>query len=190
MRVFIAVDIDQKVRKNIAALQRELRQKARAGEKSVKWVNPDKMHLTLKFLGEVKDADIADVCKTIEQVAQGHKVFDLDIETLGHFGGTGARVLWVGTTGGGEQLAQIANELDEQLSAIGFAKETKRFTGHLTLCRIKNHKAGVELAGLADSHGPFEAGTSLVDSIVVYQSQLTKSGPIYTALGTYKLQQL
>jgi 2'-5' RNA ligase len=189
MRVFIAVDIDEDVRKNIAALQRELRQKARADEKSVKWVNPDKMHLTLKFLGEVKDADITDVCKAAEQVAQGHDAFDLDIETVGHFGGTSARVLWVGTTDGGEQLAQLANELDEQLWAIGFAKETRRFTGHLTLCRIKNHKAGVELAALADNYGPFEAGASLVDSIVVYQSELTKTGPIYTALGTYKLQQ-
>lgn len=188
MRVFIAVDIDEQVRKNIAALQQKLRQKTKADDKSIKWVDPDKMHLTLKFLGEVKDADITDVCKAAEQVAEGHNAFDLNIETVGHFGGASARVLWAGTTGGGEQLARLANELDEQLSDIGFAKETRRFTGHLTLCRIKNYKAGVELAGLVDSYGPFEAGVSFVDSIVVYQSQLTRTGPIYTAVGTYKLQ--
>jgi 2'-5' RNA ligase len=189
MRIFIAVDIDEDVRKTIAALQRELRQKTSADERSVKWVDPDKMHLTLKFLGEVKDADITDVCKVTEQVAKKYNSFDLEVETVGHFGGASARVLWVGTTGGSEQLARLANELDERLWDIGFAKETRRFTGHLTLCRIKNYKAGVELAALADSYGPFEAGASLVDSIVVYQSQLTKAGPIYTALGTYKLQQ-
>lgn len=189
MRVFIAVDIDEGVIKNIAALQQEFRQKAGPDEKSVKWVDPANMHLTLKFLGQVKDAELAEVCNIAEQVAQEHAAFDLDVETVGCFGGRSARVLWAGTTDGGQTLTQLAEGLDEKLSAIGFARETRRFTGHLTLCRIKNYQAGIKLAGLVNSYGPFKAGVSFVDSIVVYQSRLTKTGPVYTAIGTYKLRQ-
>ncbi|MBN1795805.1 MAG: RNA 2',3'-cyclic phosphodiesterase [Sedimentisphaerales bacterium] len=187
MRVFIATDINDEVRRAIGNLQNKLRGEL-AFDKGVKWVNPEIMHLTLKFLGEVKDNILNDVCKKTEQVAMKHSVFNLDIEKAGHFGGRSARVIWVGTGGGSEQLAEIANNLDEQLQTLGFAPETRQFTGHLTLCRIKNVKAGAELAKAAEKYSDFQAGTVAVDSIMVYQSQLNSDGPIYTPLAGYNLR--
>jgi 2'-5' RNA ligase len=189
MRVFIAVDINDEIRKAIGEVQRQLQHRVRTSGKSVKWVRPDVMHLTLKFLGEVDDGALTDVCKAVENIANKHKKFDLDVETLGCFGGKSARVVWVGTGAGSEQLVRLAEDIDDKLGEAGFAKETRRFTGHLTLCRIKNVRDGYELAGVVDGFGSFSAGTASIDAVTVYQSELTREGPIYTALASYKLQQ-
>jgi 2'-5' RNA ligase len=190
MRVFIAVDIDDEVRRAIGSLIRKLQKDVHTSGQGVKWVRPDAMHLTLKFLGEVDDNSLTDVCKAVESSTAGHSSFDLDIETLGCFGGKSARVVWVGTGDGAEQLNELAEKIDEKMDEIGYPKETRQFTGHLTLCRIKNARDGYELAGAVDGFGPFNAGTVNIDAVTVYQSELTRSGPSYTALASYKLVQL
>jgi len=188
MRIFIAIDINNKVQKAIGKLQKKL-QNELCFDKGVKWVRPEIMHLTLKFIGDVKDEILNDVCKMTGEVAAQYSPFNLDIEKAGHFGGKSARVLWIGTGNGYEQLRQIADDLNEQLQQLGFAPETRQFTGHLTLCRIKNTKAGYELAKATEKYGDFQAGAVTVGSIIVYQSQLSSDGPTYTALAKYKLGQ-
>jgi 2'-5' RNA ligase len=188
MRVFIAIDINEEVQKAIGKLQKKIQNETRI-DKGVKWVRPELMHLTLKFLGDVKDDILNDVCKITGEVVAKYSAFNLDIENAGHFGGNSARVLWVGTGDGNEILAQIAGDLNEKLQHLGFAPETRRFTGHLTLCRIKNAGAGYELARVAQEFGDFEAGTVIVDRIIVYQSQLSSEGPTYTPIAKYNLKQ-
>ncbi len=107
MRVFIATDIDEAVRKGIGALQRELMGKVRLGKGDVKWVSPDAMHLTLKFMGEVGDEQAVEICNIVKNVAAEHKSFQLSIETVGYFGGKSARVLWVGTGAGSDDLRRL-----------------------------------------------------------------------------------
>jgi len=153
-----------------------------------KWVDPDIMHLTVKFLGEMPDEQSADVCRIVQAVAAAHKSFDLDFEKVGSFGGKSARVLWVGAGEGAEQLAALAKDIDEQLGLAGWPTETRKFEGHLTLCRIKNFIAGKKLVKLSEEYADFVAPVTVVDSVVVYQSELTPRGPLYTALGNYKLQ--
>jgi 2'-5' RNA ligase len=188
MRVFIAIDIDEQTLRALKELQSQLQDKADIKKGDVKWVRPELIHLTLKFLGEIKDKEILEVCTIIENVASRHSAFDLDIESVGHFGGRNARLLWVGTGQGKEQLKQLHEDIEEQLAHAGWPKENREFTGHMTLCRIKNTKAGSKMAQLSQEYKEYEIGTTPVDSVVVYESQLTPSGPIYTALGTYKLK--
>ena len=190
MRVFIAVDVSDEVLKAIGDLQKQLQSRVRSGQRGVNWVRPAIMHLTLKFLGEVKDDEIVEVCRVVEDVAGRHSRFELDVEAVGYFGGKSARVVWVGMAGGSDRLTKLADELDKGLASIGFAKETRPFTGHLTLCRIRNARDGLELAYAVDNFGPFSAGTTGIDAITVYQSELSRAGPVYTALASYKLQQL
>ena len=71
---------------------------------------------------------------------------------------------------------------------VFFSKDNRAFNGHLTLCRVKDFKAGLELAGISEDYKDFKLGTITADSISVYQSQLTSTGPIYTVLGKYKLK--
>ena len=188
MRVFIAIEIDEKIRKALADLQDELQGKADIKRSDAKWVNPENIHLTLKFLGEIKDEQVVDVCNITGDVASRHKSFELDVESVGHFGGRSARILWVGTGQNRDKLLQLQQDLEQQLDLAGWPRETRKFSGHLTLCRIRNARAGVKLAQLAREYENFKLGTMPADSISVYQSQLTPKGPIYTVLGNYRLQ--
>jgi len=188
MRVFIAIDIDEQIRKALSRLQNEMRSKVNVKKGDVKWVNPDVMHLTLKFLGEIKDVQAVDVCNITKDVASRHKNFELEVETVGYFGGRSARVLWVGTGQNCENLLQLQSDLEQELASAGWPAETRKFSGHLTLCRVRNSKAGVKLARMTEGYKDFKLGTVWIDYVSVYQSELTPKGPIYTVLGNYKLQ--
>ena len=187
MRVFIAIDIGDRIRAALGDLQKQLASKADIKKSDVKWVKPEAIHLTLKFLGEIKDEQAVDVCNITKQVASRHKSFELDVESVGCFGGRSARVLWVGTGQDCENLLKLQDDLEQQLALAGWPKETRKFSGHLTLCRIRNSKAGLMLAQMTEKYKDFKLGTTPADSVCVYQSQLTPKGPIYTVLGNYKL---
>jgi len=187
MRVFIAIDIDEKTRTALGDLQQQLANGGNVKKGAVKWVNPNNIHLTLKFLGEIKDEQAVEVCSIVENVASRHKSFELDIESVGCFGGKAARVLWVGTGGGSDELGLLQKDVDKQLVLSGWPEETREFTGHLTLCRIRNSAAGVKLAQVSEDYRDFKLGSIWADSVSVYQSQLKPTGPVYTVLGNYKL---
>jgi len=188
MRCFIAIDIDEKIREGLTILQKELQSGADVKKGDVKWVDPNAMHLTLKFLGEIKDDQLAGVCNITKDVAGRHKSFELEVESVGCFGGRSARVLWVGTGWGCENLLQLQSDLEQQLAAAGWPQESREFTGHLTLCRVRNSKAGLKLAQLVEKYKGYKLGTISADSLSVYQSDLTPKGPIYTVLCNCKLQ--
>jgi 2'-5' RNA ligase len=188
MRVFVAVDIDEQIRKALGDLQLELQSKVDVRKGDVKWVNPANIHLTLKFLGEIKDQQMVDVCNIVKDAAGRHKSFELEVGSVGHFGGRSARVLWVGTTAKNDELLALQADIEQQLAAAGWPKETRKFTGHLTLCRIKNSKAGVKLAQLSEAYKETTLGIMEADSVTVYESQLRPAGPIYTVLGSHELK--
>jgi len=188
MRCFIAIDINDRIKAALSDLQEKFASSADIQKGDVKWVGPQAMHLTLKFLGEIKDEQAADVCNITKDVTGRHKSFELKVESVGHFGGKSATVLWVGAGAGREQLLQLQKDLEQQLASAGWPKEEREFTGHLTLCRVKNSRAGIKIAQLAKNYSDLKFGTTPADSLSVYQSQLTPQGPIYTLLGNYKLQ--
>ena len=188
MRVFIAIDLNEQIRKGLGNLQDELRGKVDTKKSDVKWVRPEAIHLTLKFLGEIKDEQLVDVCDASKDVASRHESFELDVESVGYFGGRSARVLWVGAGQDCDDLLQLQKDLEQQLDLAGWPREARKFAGHLTLCRVRNSRAGVKLARLTEEYRDFGLGTILADAVSVYQSQLTPKGPIYTVLGSYKLR--
>ena len=187
MRCFIAIDIDEQIRKSLGNLQTELQSKAEIKKGDAKWVSPEAIHLTLKFLGEIKDEQAVDVCNITKDVASRHESFELNVESVGYFGGRSARVLWVGAGQNCENLLQLQKDLEQQLDLAGWPKETRKFSAHLTLCRVRNSKAGVKLAQMTREYEDFKLGTMPADSVSVIQSQLTPKGPVYTTLGNYKL---
>ncbi len=188
MRCFIAIDIPEDIRADLTDLQKELAGRMDVRKGDVKWVEPESMHLTLKFLGEVPDQQVAEVCNVTRDVAARHPAFDFDVKEVGSFGGRSARVLWVGAGLHSPELLQLQQDLEEQLAQAGWPKEGRQFSGHLTLCRIRNVKAGEKLGTLAEQYKDFDLGTVRSDSLCVYESRLQPEGPIYTRLGNYRLQ--
>ena len=188
MRCFIAIDINDKIRRALSDLQQQLAGGVDIKKSDVKWVNPENIHLTLKFLGEIKDEKAVEVCNIVENVVGRHRSFELDIESVGYFGSKAARVLWVGTGEGSDELKRLQEDLEKQFVSAGWPEETREFTGHLTLCRIRKSAAGVKLAQMSEDYKDLKLGTISADSVSVYQSQLKPTGPVYTVLGNYKLQ--
>jgi len=188
MRVFIAIDIDKAVRRRLEELQHQLKQEAGAKKGDVKWVRPELVHLTLKFLGEVKDERIGEVCEAVKTAVDGYSSFELAFQEVGFFGGNSARIIWVGTGRGEKRLLQLQKDVEQQLEQAGWPAEQRDFSGHLTICRVKSKRVGLRLAELAENYKDFSAGSICVDSVNVYQSRLMPQGPIYTVLANFKLQ--
>ncbi len=187
MRVFIAVDIDDSARAALGRLQKELEKASGVDRRDVKWVRPEDMHLTLKFIGEMDDKKLPEVCTALEEAAKKHNSFQLGIESVGYFGKNAATVVWVGTAAGSESLQSLAGDVEEQLAQTGWPKEDRPFAGHLTLCRIKNPRAGRILAQMSEKYKDFNAGTVKIDDVKVYQSVLMPAGPVYSVLCKFKL---
>jgi 2'-5' RNA ligase len=188
MRCFIAIDIDDTIRAGLGDLQRTLAAEADVRKGDVKWVRPEAMHLTLKFLGEIGDQQLVDVCREVGNIAGRHKSFELEVGSVGCFGGRSARVVWVGAGMNCPSLLQLQQDLEHGLEQAGCPRESRRFSGHLTLCRIRNPRAGAKLAKMVESYRDFSLGTVAAASIAVYQSRLMPEGPVYTLLGNYELQ--
>lgn len=187
MRCFIAIDIDEEIRAELHDLQQELAESVDIKKSDVKWVRPEAMHLTLKFLGEIRDRELVDVCRVTEAVAAQHEAFSFAVREVGHFGGRSARVLWVGAGLDCPELLRLQADLEEKLAEAGWPKEGRKFSGHLTLCRVRNAKAGFKLAQITEQYKNVDLGTVRCGSISVYQSTLRPEGPIYTTLGNYRL---
>jgi 2'-5' RNA ligase len=187
MRCFIAIDIDEKMREAIADLQKQLASKVDIKKGDVKWVEPGNIHLTLKFLGEIKDEQTGEVCEISKQAAEAHKNFTLDIETVGSFGGRSAKIVWVGAGKGADELLALQKDLDGRLSQAGYPKKNREFSAHLTLCRVRNPKVGLKLAEACKAFEDYKLGSIPAEAVCVYQSQLTPAGPIYTLLESYRL---
>jgi 2'-5' RNA ligase len=186
MRCFIAVDIDDKIRNELGNLQKQLQAQGLFRKADVKWVEPEMTHLTLKFLGEVKDEKIIDVCQAVQEVAARRESFSFNVKTVGCFGRP-ARVVWVGIEKN-ESLSGLQEDIEEAIAIAGWPPETRQFSPHLTLCRVKNSGAGRKLAELIKDYSNLELGSVWVDSVRVYRSDLSPAGPEYSVLSESKLR--
>jgi len=189
MRCFIAIDIPNEIRDELTDLQKDLAGRVDIRRGDAKWVEPEGMHLTLKFLGEVPDNQVVEVCRIVKEVASRHEAFDFPVKDVGSFGGRSARVLWVGAGLDCPELLALQKDLEDQLEPAGWPKENRQFSGHLTLCRIHNVKAGEKLGRAAAEYGDYDLGVVHASEVCVYESRLEPKGPIYTRMGRFALQQ-
>lgn len=186
MRLFVAVDINSQVRNRIEKVQRRLKQELGHADRGVKWVRPEQIHLTLKFLGEVRDAAITQVCDVVTRTAARYDSFEMQVQGLGVFGNP-ARVVWAGIEPN-PALMNMQAELEREFDKIGWDKENRAFAGHLTLCRVKSADAGRKLARITENVGDEIFGSVWVEQAVLYQSRLNSDGPEYSAVCTAPLK--
>lgn len=133
MRAFVAVFPPLDLREALARAAREL---PVAGD--VRWVTPENVHLTLKFLGEVGEKDLARVAEALGPVSERHDPFEALVSGFGAFPSAGkARILWAGIDEGAERLGALARDVEAALEPLGFAPETRPYRPHLTLARAR-----------------------------------------------------
>lgn len=186
MRVFIAVELTESIREELAQLQERLRG---TGDK-IKWVDSSLIHLTLKFLGEIREEELKKVLWASREVAAKFSSFPIKIKGTGVFPDSPSpRVIWVGIEGGENNLETLVKQLEKELARQGFAKERRKWIPHLTLGRVKVLKKKGKLRGLVLSHKGIEAGEMEIRNISVIESRLTPKGPIYTLLERIPLKE-
>jgi RNA 2',3'-cyclic 3'-phosphodiesterase len=183
-RTFVAVEIDPAIRARAVELIGVLR----AAEADVKWVEAENLHVTLQFLGEVTDDQIAAVCKAVEQGAAETRAFDLEIGGAGAFPNSNRpRTLWIGAKAGAEQMAELHENVALALSELGYQDEERRFQTHLTIGRTRSGKNVAHLGRLIKEHADFPAGPMRVEKATVFSSTLDRGGAQYRVLGTARL---
>lgn len=188
IRSFIAIELPEEVKKGLVRLRGELE---REEHTFVKWVDVGGIHLTLKFLGNIPFKQVAQITKAMEEATQGISPFRLEISGLGAFPNLKQpRVLWVGIGGDIDKLSSLQQNIDSALASLGFAREERPFTPHLTLARIRERASPLERKIL----GELVMSTSLeskyhiaVNAVSLIRSQLTPQGAVYSCLAEIKL---
>ena len=183
IRSFIAVDIPEAVRDMLDGLLGKLRN----SQADVKWVKSKSIHITLKFLGDVEEARLPQIKEIMGNVVKNIQPFTISIEGMGAFpNDRRPHVLWVGVQKGSETLIRMAADLDSQLAALGFEREKRSYSPHLTLGRIRSPKKIDAVIDMMHSM-TFHVGDFLNEDILLMKSDLRPEGAVYTVLEKIKL---
>ena len=183
IRSFIAIELSDEVKTGLSKIQAELKSH---GYTFLKWVMPEGIHLTLKFLGDVSAQKVTEITKVIEQAGQEAHTFRLTVGGLGAFPNLRRpRVLWVGVGGEIEKLVMLQQRIDHCLEPLGFFPEARPFAPHLTLARLREGTAADKLREFGDmvARKPETGDHEMtVTSVRLMRSQLFPSGAVYSCL--------
>ncbi|HVP93643.1 MAG TPA: RNA 2',3'-cyclic phosphodiesterase [Methanoregulaceae archaeon] len=170
VRTFIAIELSPAVRSEIGKIQPDLRQcRAR-----LTLVNPEIIHITLKFLGEVSSEDLSTVTRALEKIRL--EPFTINVSGVGVNNPRSPRVIWAGVDP--IEPCKILNErIEAALEPLGFAREKRAYTPHATIARVREHDRSLEAA--IGPHANREFGRCLIDRFSLKKSVLTPKGPVY-----------
>lgn len=176
MRLFVAIALPEELRARLSRMQQ--------GVPAARWVDPDNLHLTLRFIGEADGIEAQDLDAALAQVRASR--FDLTLAGVDRFGqGRKSRALWVGVEPIPE-LDRLRRRVEQAVQAAGFAPERRKFKPHVTLARLKGDP-GHRLHDHLAQHATFRAEAFEVREFVLYSSVLAPTGAIYTPEAAYPL---
>lgn len=186
IRSFIAIPLDPEILRDAGRLIQRLSDP----EDRIKWVPADNLHLTLKFLGDVDNVEVPEICKVTRQICQSFPPFSLSFAGVGGFPDLQrARVLYVGVDDPSDSLKGIVGQLEEQLAELGFKREPRDYTPHLTLGRTRSgsRRAGDDVVQRLQAEADIDLGNMRADTVQLMASFLDKHGPTYQVMDTIEL---
>ncbi len=153
-----------------------------------KWIEPQNLHITFQFLGDITQDQAVSVMKNLQQIADTFSPFRVQYRSLGVFPDRKRpRILWIGVSKGGNVLRKIANNVSQLNRKVGINPDTKPFHPHVTICRIKDVDRK-KLSNLMNRYKNSVFGEDLVDRVALVSSSLTSVGPIYTIVEEFPLR--
>lgn len=183
MRLFVAIELADVVRKSLVALQERLKGKW----PDVRWTSPQQLHLTVKFLGEVADGDVPAVCEAVAKGAASVPPFRLETGVCGCFPERGAvRIVWVEAVEPSGALRDCVQAVEAQLAPIGFAPEARPFAAHVTIGRVREDRSHGGLRAAVEASRASAAGQD-VTRLVLMSSELSPKGSTYAVVSRAKL---
>lgn len=186
MRTFIAIEIPDEIKQQMADVQRRIRNE---GGVDAGWPRPEGMHLTLKFLGEVPEAQITDIKEALTAAVQGMTGFRLEIGGAGAFpNARNARVVWIGVSGDLDSLNRLQTRVEDAMAGVGMERENRAFTPHLTLGRIKYVRSRESLLGALEQVKDVRLPGFEVKAVSLMKSELKRTGAEYTEIARVELK--
>jgi 2'-5' RNA ligase len=189
IRAFVAVELDTPLLTALRQLQARFRRDPLS--QIGRWVAPEGIHLTLKFLGDVRADRVQEITGAVETGCQGFGPFNIGLSDPGFFpNARGLRVVWVGVGGDVQTLLRLQSAVESELNRIGFPPERRGFLPHLTLARIRDQATSYEreqMAKLVAATRADASATMLVNQVCLIRSELRPSGAVYTRLGAAPL---
>jgi 2'-5' RNA ligase len=184
LRAFIAIEIPEEIKKQIAGQTVELR---RMVGRSVRWVTPENIHLTLKFLGDISSTNIDFLAQALKTEVGQYLPFEIDIHGLGAFPNMRRpRIIWIGLNAPAD-LTRLQHNLETAAAHLGYVSDEKPFSPHLTIGRIREQLSSDETQSLRRALENARVGVLgkfAVKSVHLFQSELKPGGPVYTCLST------
>lgn len=178
-RSFLAIELTDPIIKKIEEVQKDL--KSTLAE--IRWMSPEKIHLTLKFFGNIEESKIDSISKSITELIQNTTPFSLEVRGVGAFPNLrNPRVIWIGVVDREKILFTLQEAIEIQLEKIGFQREDRPFHPHLTLGRMKSSRGKEELTRRLEKYKEMEFGSFQAERMILFKSDLKPSGPIYTPL--------
>lgn len=188
IRAFIAIQLPDQVKCDLSQLLERIRP---GQERAVKWVNPDSIHLTLKFLGNIPAEKAVDIARAIAEAAGEARPVTLELRGLGAFPNLiSPRVVWVGVGGDVQPIVDLQKRIDQALVHLGFPTERREFSLHLTMGRLRDKAANQERRSLGERIKSVQVKSSpsfLVAEVCLMRSTLTQAGAIYDILTNFRL---
>jgi len=183
LRLFVALEPPDGVRRRLAALQAEVKRAAGRSAADVKWVPAENVHLTLQFLGAVPEERLEAVKQAVAGAASAAPAADLEVRGVGGFpSARRPRVVWAGLAGQVAALAQLVRDLGARLAPLGFPPEDRPFSPHLTLGRARDPRGAQGLASALAQAGELPGASWHAAEVTLFQSHLSPSGPRYEVL--------
>jgi 2'-5' RNA ligase len=184
MRSFVAVPVPPDVRGRLVLVQEALRR----AQADVRWVEPENLHLTLKFLGDLGEPEVDRLRELLEQEARRWPELSLRYEGVGFFPSSGLpRVVWAGARGDLEKLAGLAQAVERAALEVGVPREGRPFVAHLTLGRVKSGRRVEALRSALENQREASFGAQSVRGFVLLKSTLTPQGSVYEPLAEFTL---
>lgn len=184
MRIFVGISIASGIREKVVEIQEQLKL---AGA-DVRWVAKDNLHLTLHFCGEVGDKKAQEVIQVCRGIASEVAPFTLEIKYVGSFPPYGdPRIIWTGVEKGRDEAITLIDVTKRHLTMVTGVTEKKDISPHLTFGRIRSTRNIGVLTTQLHKFANIGFGEQLVDKILVMESKLTPSGPVYSILEEIKL---
>ena len=184
MRAFIGIGLPEPVRTSLAALQQHLAE----SHADVKWVAPEQLHATLKFLDEITGAQQQQIAEFLTKISQQHEAFTLTLHHLGAFPSLhDPRILWVGAEEGKAAVVSFAEAIEKECRACGLKNEERAFSAHITIGRVRSPKQRQALIQALNTHAWTPPPAWQVSTVTLYQSVLSSNGPAYSVLGEFQL---
>lgn len=191
LRLFVACELPDEVKRALGRIQDDLRSALSGGAVRLRWVRPESVHVTLKFLGEVEETRVAEITSALAAAVEPFELRLSSSAGLGGFGGARLRVVWLGLEGDVEALAALASRVEQALTPLGFPAERRPFAAHLTIARVPDRASPEErrqLALLLERHRTPALPSMILTEVRLMRSVLGPGGSAYYRIASFPQQ--